>query len=75
MPQNMIGLLLGGNYNDFFPLKWKLSCISEKLRLHSYFHHAYKPKQKESLKFDVAKANILRDGNDKKKTAVFSHLL
>lgn len=71
---NMMELLLGDTYNYFFPLKLKLGCISEKSQLHSHFH-ADKCKHKESLKFNVAKANIIRDGNDNKKIAVFSHLL
>jgi len=74
MPQIMIELLLWGNHNDFFPLKLKLGCISEKLWLHFHFYYAQKPKQKESLKFGVTEANILHDGNDKKKI-VFSRPL
>lgn len=71
----MMELLLGNSYNYFFPLMLKLGCTSEKSQLHSNFHHADKCKQKESLKFNVAKANIIRDGNDNKKIAVFSHVL
>lgn len=70
MPQNMIILLLGGNCIDFFPLRLKLGGITRKL--HSHSHHAYKPKKKESLISDEAKANILHVGNDNKKIAVFT---
>ena len=55
-----------------FFLRLKLGCITEKLQLHSHSHHAYKPKQKESLNFDVAKASIFCDDNDNKK--IFFHI-